>query len=155
MALRLIDAERFLRVLGEELRAARKRHGLIRRDIIPQLDRPVSEPTLGTYELGTRDAPITRIVEFCMAMGESPVEVIRRAWEQTRIAGFNLDLAAVAQLRDADLAPLVAWAVVHLKARDGRRIVYLSRAAIAPLAVLCKLEWLDLVHRLPRSKPAE
>jgi transcriptional regulator with XRE-family HTH domain len=154
-----VDEAVFRRVLGDELRAARKRRGLSRKDMIPHLNRQVSLQTLATYEQGTRAMPITRFVEICLVLDVSPVEILRRTWERVidephRASGWDVDLAAAAQLGDADLAPLAAWAAVRLHIHGQPTITRLNRAAITHLATLCRLEWWVLVSRLPQPKPA-
>jgi hypothetical protein len=155
MAARPIDEAVFLRLLGDELRAARKRRGLIRRDLVLKLDHELSLQTLATYELGTRAAPVTRFVEVCMALGEQPAEILRRAWERMvddpdTATGWDVDLAAAAQVGDTDLAPLAAWSVLRLRDPGQPKIARLDRSAIKPLAALCGLEWWELARRLPR-----
>src|SRR6266545_3357565 len=114
-----IDAAMLRRVLGDELRAARKRLGLSRKDVLPRLDRAVFLKTLATYELGTRAIPVTRFVEICLVLGVSPMDIFRRTWERAvddrdTSSGWDVDLVAAAQLPDAQLAPLAAWATVRL-----------------------------------------
>lgn len=155
-----VDEAVFRRVLGDELRAARKRRGLYRKDMLPELDHEVSLQTLATYELGTRAMPVTRFVEICMVLDVSPVEILQRTWERViddpnTASGWDVDLAAAARLGDADLAPLAAWAAVRLRTDGQPMIIRLDRAAITHLATLCRLSWWVLVSRLPRPKPAQ
>lgn len=150
-----IDAAVLQRVLGDELRAARTARGLSRKDVLSQLDRTVSVKALATYELGTRAMPVTRLVEICLVLDVSPMEIFRRTWERTvddrdTASGWDVDLTAAAQLPDTELAPLAAWASVRLHGYGQRKTFRLSRTAIKPLAALCGLEWWDLARRLPR-----
>jgi hypothetical protein len=153
---RRIDEAVFLRLLGDELRKARKRRGLIRRDLAPQLQPEVSTQTIATYELGTRAAPGTRFVEVCMLLGEKPADLLRRTWERMiddpdTATGWDIDLAAAARLHDADLTPLAAWAAVRLAYNPLQpTTTRLSPAAITHLATLCGLDWRVLAARLPR-----
>jgi hypothetical protein len=151
----LIDDARFGRVLGDELRAARLARGLVRREVAPRLNPPVSLNTLATYELGTRHLPVTRFVEICLLLDVLPMDLLRRACERVSAdltTGWQVDLAAAAKLRDPALAPLAAWAAVRL-GHGQRRVARLDRAAIVPLATLCGLEWHVLVARLPHVPP--
>jgi transcriptional regulator with XRE-family HTH domain len=149
-----LDGDAFRRVLGDELRAARKERGLIRKDVAPHLDHDMSLQTLATYELGTRNMPVVRFVEICRELGVSPVEILRRAYERVfpeTAVTWTVDLTDAARLEDPELAPLCNWAASRLRflPLGARRTVRLDRAAVEPLAALCGLEPCELIRRLP------
>ncbi|MGH3950246.1 MAG: helix-turn-helix domain-containing protein, partial [Pseudonocardiaceae bacterium] len=79
------DVETYQRVLGDELRKARKRRGWTRKELNNNLQSDISLQTLATYELGTRQCSVVRLAEICTAMGEQPQEVLARV--HTRVFG--------------------------------------------------------------------
>ena len=56
------------RVLGDEIRQARKACGWTRKQLQAYLPTRISVQTLATYELGTRQCSVARLVELCDAM---------------------------------------------------------------------------------------
>lgn len=150
-----IDADEYQRVLGEELRKLRRRKGWTRKQLGERLDIDISLQTLATYELGTRQCSVVRLVELCVAMEEAPHELLARvhgrimASEPGRV---KLNLTRVIAGGEAELEPLRRWAQDRLgQAGDpSAREVQLDRAAIEWLARLCGLPSSDLLARLRR-----
>src|SRR5256714_9428176 len=70
-----IDSDLYQRVLGEELRKLRRRRGWTRKELNQHLQSDISLQTLATYELGTRQCSVVRLVELCMAMDERPQDL--------------------------------------------------------------------------------
>lgn len=149
----LFDGNEFRRALGDEMRKGRKKRGLIRREIPPLLCREVSEQTVATYELGTRHVSVVNFVDYCLAVDESPMDVLRNAYarviDPSERDGWDVDLAAAARLYGTQLEPLAAWATTRMASPEHPRVAHLDRAAIMPLATLCGIGWADLVRRLP------
>lgn len=149
------DPATFGRVLGDEMRKARKRCDLFRREVPPRMSRQVSEQTVATYELGTRHVSVVNFVDYCLAVDTSPVEVLRdtyrRVVDRSQPDGWDVDITVAARLHDPELAPLACWARSCLANPDHPRMVHLSRAAVQSLAALCGLDWFRLVGRLPAA----
>src|SRR6266540_6279974 len=96
------------RLVGEELRAARNRHNWTRRDMIGYLSTPISEPTLGTYEQGSRSLSVVRLVELCWVLEVSAPDLLARSIH--RATGIHVDLRTLARTLHSDLSPLRRWA---------------------------------------------
>src|SRR3981081_3049844 len=58
----LIDAETYQRILGDELRKLRRQRGWTRKELNQHLQSEISLQTLATYELGTRQCSVVRLV---------------------------------------------------------------------------------------------
>lgn len=114
MTLDQFDSATFGRVLGDEMRKARKRCALFRREVPPRMCRDVSEQTVATYELGTRHVSVVSFVDYCLAMDASPMEILRDTYQRviarSERDGWEVDLTAAARLDDLSLAPLASWA---------------------------------------------
>ena len=94
-----IDTAAYQRVLGDELRSLRKQRGWTRKELNRRLQSDISLQTLATYELGTRQCSVVRLVEICVALGVPAHEVLARVHE--RVFGdapaghLSVDLATV------------------------------------------------------------
>lgn len=146
-------ADRFLRVLGDELRQTRKSHGWTRRDLLARLDQDISLQTLASYELGTRQCTVVRLWELTEALERSAQEVWLRVLERIgacEISGLTIDLRVAAKTTMTKLGPLAAWARVRLRTTPEERlpVVTLDRAALELLADVCGTDIDDLVRRL-------
>jgi transcriptional regulator with XRE-family HTH domain len=148
----------FRRTLGAELRQARKRCGLVRRELLEEHAAvlTVSEPTLGTYEQGTRSTSVDRFVDLCEALDVWAPDLLARAILQAH--RFPLDLRLAAHADNLALAPMRRWAECRWRTiQPGRStIVLLDQAAIRTLAELCGMSVKDLATALLpfRAQPA-
>jgi transcriptional regulator with XRE-family HTH domain len=155
-----IDATVYQRVLGDELRKARKQRGWTRKELNDRLQTEISLQTLATYELGTRQCTVVRLVELCMALDEQPHELISRVQDRvfagTPVGRAHVDLRRVVRDSRPELTPLRRWAAGRLAAHVGPEppIVHLDIAALERLAELCGLDTADLIAKLrPVSVP--
>jgi transcriptional regulator with XRE-family HTH domain len=142
---------RYHRVLGEELRRLRERRDWTRRDLKERLHNDVSLQTIATYELGTRQCTVSRLVEICMALGEAPHELLSRVHRKVftgdaEVTGIRVDLQAVLDDGAPALEPLRRWARLRLPGAA----VALDRPALGSLAQLCGLPVEDLAAHLHR-----
>ena len=156
-----IDAAVYQRVLGDELRKARKQRGWTRKELNNRLQTEISLQTLATYELGTRQCTIVRFVELCMALEELPHEVMSRVHDRvfagTPAGRVHVDLRSVVRDTRSELSPLRRWAAGRLAAHVGPEppVVPLDISALERLAELCQLETVELIGKLrPLSAPA-
>jgi transcriptional regulator with XRE-family HTH domain len=152
------EEHRFLRFLGDELRAARKRGGWTRRDVIDRLGYALSMQTMSTYERGTRACSVVRLWQLGVALDEPAGVLLARAAqrmiERDRV-GVEIDLRAAAKVPDHGwLSSLRAWARVRLRnAVDGAaRTTFLDEAALETLAPVCGLTVDGLLTRLHRAR---
>lgn len=151
----LIDGDAYQRALGDELRKLRKRRGWTRRDLNERLQSEISLQTLATYELGTRQCSVVRLVELCLAMDELPQNLLARV--HRRVFGddpgqVRVNLTLVAGDDSPDLGPLRRWARGMLEQTSARE-VQLDQAALERMAELCGVNTQELVARL-RGLPA-
>ena len=148
-----LDAATYQRVLGDEIRRLRKLRGWTRKELNERLQSDISLQTLATYELGTRQCSVTRLVEICLALDELPHELLARVHERvftdTPVGRIRLDLRKVVRDRQPELLSLRRWASGRLAADPGHGYeVHLDIAALERMAELCNLETVDLITRL-------
>lgn len=150
---------RYHRLLGTELRRMRERLNWTRRDLKQRLRDDLSLQTIATYELGTRQCSVTRFVEICLALDETPHDVLARVHKQVFAdqadaegsAGVRVDLRAVAEDDDPVLAPLRRWAAARWgQTAGGAATAMLDRTALTSLAQLCAIPADDMATRLAR-----
>lgn len=146
----LIDAEAYQRALGEELRKLRKKRGWTRKELNQRLQSDISLQTLATYELGTRQCSVVRLVELCLALGELPQDLLARvhrrvfAEEPGRV---RLNLPKIVADDQPELLPLRRWARDRLDQANLPE-VQLELSAVERMAELCGLAPQDLLGRL-------
>jgi transcriptional regulator with XRE-family HTH domain len=146
----------YQRLLGDELRAARRALGWTRRDLQRQLGGEVSLQTLATYELGSRACTVRRLVELCMAMGQPPHELLgrahRRACGEVASGSVTVPLASLATDPEPDdtpeLTPLRRWARGRLAAARAPERITLDPPALEQLSVLCRVDTAIVAARL-------
>ncbi|KAA9161364.1 helix-turn-helix domain-containing protein [Amycolatopsis acidicola] len=147
----LIDSDVYQRVLGEELRKLRRRRGWTRKELNQHLQSDISLQTLATYELGTRQCSVVRLVELCLAMDELPQDLLARVHRRVftdEPGKVRLDLARIVADRQHELLPLRRWADGRMRQATGTTEVQLDRPALERMAELCGLEVADLLTRL-------
>ncbi|MFD1151896.1 helix-turn-helix domain-containing protein [Saccharothrix hoggarensis] len=149
-----IDTATYQRVLGDELRSLRKQRGWTRKELNRRLQSEISLQTLATYELGTRQCSVVRLVEICVALGVPAHQVLARVHE--RVFGdaptghLSVDLAAVVADGRPQLQPLRRWAqgrLAHLVPGQAAE-VHLDLPALEYMAQLCQLSTVDLIRTL-------
>jgi transcriptional regulator with XRE-family HTH domain len=157
-----LDTATYQRVLGDELRRLRKQRGWTRRDLNRRLQSDISLQTLATYELGTRQCSVVRLVEICLALGEVPHDLIarvhQRVFSDSPVGRIRLDLRKVVRDTQTELLPLRRWAKGKLAETNGQQPaeVSLDISALERMAELCGLETVELIARLRTvTGPAE
>jgi transcriptional regulator with XRE-family HTH domain len=151
-----IDNAEYQRVLGEELRKLRKNRGWTRKELNQHLTSQISLQTLATYELGTRQCSVVRLVELCLAMDELPQDLLAKVHKRlfTEKPGhIRLDLVQMSGDARPELGPLRRWAKGRLatSSENGGEI-YLDPAAIEHMAELCGLSATELKLRLQAAE---
>lgn len=150
----LLDTVTYQRVLGEELRRLRKQRGWTRRDLNRRLQSDISLQTLATYELGTRQCSVVRLVELCLALGEVPHDLLarvhQRVFSDSPVGRIRVDLRQVVRDTQPELLPLRRWAKGKLAEVNGQHPaeVSLDISALERMAELCNLETVELIARL-------
>ncbi|WP_199442485.1 helix-turn-helix domain-containing protein [Umezawaea beigongshangensis] len=147
-----IDTAAYQRVLGDELRNLRKQRGWTRKELNSRLQSDISLQTLATYELGTRQCSVVRLVEICHALEVPAHQVLARVHE--RVFGdapaghLTLSLTLVAKDTRPHLTPLRRWAQGRLQqlTPGASTDVHLDASAVEYMAQLCQLSAADLVR---------
>lgn len=144
------DADAYQRVLGEELRKLREKKGWTRKDLGRRLRSDISLQTLATYELGTRQCSVVRLVELCLALDELPQNLLATVHRRVFSGDpgqVRVNLAHVIADEAPELLPLRRWArgrLEHTQSVDVR----LDPPALERMAELCGMRASDLVTRL-------
>ncbi len=151
----LIDAEEYQRILGDELRKLRRSRGWTRKELNQHLQSEISLQTLATYELGTRQCSVVRLVELCVAMDELPQDLLAKVHRRVFLdepGRVRVDLRKVVADAPADLMPLRRWAEDRLRqsGEHGGGEVALDLPALERMAELCRLPTVELIARLRR-----
>jgi len=146
-----IDTELYQRVLGEELRTLRRRRGWTRKELNQHLQSDISLQTLATYELGTRQCSVVRLVELCLAMDEQPAELLARVHQRVftdEPGKVRLDLASIIADSQPELQPLRRWVADRLRHPGTQREVQLDPPALEWMAELCGISPGELIAKL-------
>ncbi|SDX65032.1 Helix-turn-helix domain-containing protein [Amycolatopsis xylanica] len=152
----LIDAETYQRVLGDELRKLRRQRGWTRKELNQRLQSDISLQTLATYELGTRQCSVVRLVELCVAMDELPQDLLAKVHRRVftdEPGRVRVDLRKVIADAQPELGPLRRWAedrLGHAETGPAPAEVHFDLAALERMAELCGLSTVDLISRLRR-----
>jgi transcriptional regulator with XRE-family HTH domain len=140
----------YQRVLGDEIRRLRKKRGWTRKDLNDRLRSQITVQTLATYELGTRQCSVLRLVEICLALVEYPHELLARVhgrvFVDARIGLIRIDLRTLVCDNQPELSPLRRWARGQLEKNEAQAC--LTVVALERMAELCDLDIPDLVERL-------
>jgi transcriptional regulator with XRE-family HTH domain len=153
-----LDTAAYWRVLGDELRHARKMRGWTRRNLSERLPSGISVQTLATYELSTRQCSVVRFVEICLALEILPHELLaqvhQRVCGEAPVGRIGIDLREVVRDDQAPLRPLRSWAKGKLTEYRGHQTpeVTLDIAALERMAELCGIETVELIARLRRIR---
>jgi transcriptional regulator with XRE-family HTH domain len=150
----LIDAEDYQRILGDELRKLRRKRGWTRKELNQHLQSEISLQTLATYELGTRQCSVVRLVELCVAMDELPQDLLAKVHRRVFVdepGRVRVDLRKVIVDDQPELGSLRRWAAGRLHDNgDGNHEVQLDLPALERMAELCGIPTADLIARLRR-----
>jgi transcriptional regulator with XRE-family HTH domain len=156
-----LDTANYQRILGDELRRLRKQRGWTRRDLNRRLQSDISLQTLATYELGTRQCSVVRLVEICLALDEVPHDLLsrvhQRMFTESAVGAIRMDLKQIARDDQPELMSLRRWAKGRLAEHNGSgpAEVNLDISALERMAELCGIETVELIERLRKiSGPA-
>ncbi len=149
-------ADRFLWVLGDELRTVRESWGWSRGDLRARLGFDLSLGTIGGWERGKRQCSALRVWQLCEGMEISIADllarVVARMTDQERGA-VTIDLVATIGSRAPGLVPLQAWARAQRDTdpTESRRTALLGVAAQEQMALLCEVPVVEFTARLRRA----
>lgn len=134
-----------IKALGNEIRRLRESAKLSREQMIAQMGSDIHPQTLATYEQGTRQCTMQRLVEICRALHASAPDVLwmalRRAEIDLSMIDIQVDLNAVIRDKRGETAALRGWARKRLKALPaGDGVATIGQSAIPELAILLDYE---------------
>jgi transcriptional regulator with XRE-family HTH domain len=143
----------FACVLGDELRRARNERGWTRRELMRHLASDISIQTVATYEAGSRQCSVVRLVELCDAMGVHAHDLLARVHERAEADASDrlvLDLNRIVRNCPPELMPLRRWAQQRLAQcdRGQAHAVPVDLVALESMAQLCGVTTVDLIRRL-------
>lgn len=143
----------FACVLGDELRRARNERGWTRRELMRHLESDISIQTVATYEAGSRQCSVARLVELCDAMGVHAHDLLARVHERAEADASDrlvLDLNRIVRDCPTELMPLRRWAQQRLAQADRGQAhaVPVDLVALESMAQLCGVATVDLIRRL-------
>lgn len=146
------------KALGEELRRVRDTVGLTRAEVVERATADIHARTYATYEHGTRQCTVARLVDICAALGVGAPEVLELALQRARLhlqtIGLQVDLHAVLRDTSAELKGLRSWAHNRLAANlDSPGIARLTVPALQELAVCVGISRTELVRQLITFTP--
>lgn len=132
-------------VLGQELRRTREGRGWSRGQLVARLPSGIGDRTLLSYEHGTRQLTVLRLLEICQVLEVSAADVLAHALQRARIHLENLvlriDLRLLVEHRNEQFRPMVQWARNKLnKHPDGI-------AEILPSALVELADFIGCSHR--------
>jgi transcriptional regulator with XRE-family HTH domain len=133
----------FARVLGQEIRRAREARGWTRAELVEQMPSGIGDRTLLSYEHGTRQLTVQRLIEVCTALGVAAVELLDQALRKARdLRTFSLlvDLRAVIEDQQARFEPIRVWAKNRLQDSPNATVL------LAPGTILELAAATDITH---------
>lgn len=137
--------------LGKRLKRAREARGWARAAVIARLPTPVVNRSLEAYESGDRRLLVSRYVELCAALNESPGEMLDAAVKETRnfsLVSMKVDLVAISRDREAGHSQLCEWAKNHLKKSPDEKVIVLMPVVVETLATMLGCTSRELVKYL-------
>lgn len=153
-----ITARAITRAVGEEIERARKERGWSRTQLVARMPSGICDRTLLSYEDGTRNLTILRLVELCQALNTSVAGLMTMAFQRARIYLENLallvDLPALLDDETARFRPIHQWARNKLR-RQGSRVAEVQPSAVDELSDFVGCDRQDLAHHLAQFIPDE
>jgi transcriptional regulator with XRE-family HTH domain len=139
-----------------ELRAQRRwTRELVCRRLADMTGQQITGQAYRTYEMATREIPVSRLIGLCIAFGVTPLEVWTKVDEylRPRDGALIVSLRRVATLTREDIDPARAWARTQLQ--DGKTTAALSTDALTSLAGLCRIDTVELIGALRDASTAD
>lgn len=145
------------RAIGEELRRTREARGWSRGYLVSLLPSGIGERTLLSYEHGTRQLTVLRLLELCRGLGTvSAPALLARALQRARLMladlALQVDLRALLNDKSDKFRPLEQWARNKLnKCPEG--VVELLPSSVEELADFVGYTHLELAGYLAQFIP--
>jgi transcriptional regulator with XRE-family HTH domain len=153
VATRLREAREFDQSVGETLRDARLRLGLSRQEVAGRASGRLTSTAIGGYERGERAITLDRFVEFALAIGVPPEELLGDALERADPAErheITIDLTRLEQAGASVRQPVAEFAHgVRVHRRDYlTQTVTLRSGDLAAMARRAGTDPKELIRRL-------
>lgn len=127
------------KALGEELRRVREAAGWSRAQLVARLPSGIGERTLLSYEHGTRQVSVSRLVEICEGLGVSAPRLLSYALQRARTQLMSLplqiDLYQLMEDESPKFRSMSQWARNRLKETPSG-IAELAPSVVRELATL-------------------
>jgi transcriptional regulator with XRE-family HTH domain len=151
------DARKFIsQAIGCELRRTREQYGWSRAQFVALLPSGIGERTLLSYERGTRELSVMRLLELCTSLNAEPTTVLRYALQRAGALLDNLalhvDLRALLNDRNPNFYSMHQWARNKLS-RNPDGTTELSAIAVVELADFIGCTRDELASYLARFVP--
>jgi transcriptional regulator with XRE-family HTH domain len=157
---RLMDVrdEVMARALGEELRRAREAVGWTREELVDRMISEIQPRTLASYEHGSRQCTVVRLVDVCRALRVPAPELLGIALQRAEVDLDNVclqvDLPALVRDGREELAPLRTWAKRRLDNDPGSRVAVLKWDVVQEMAIFFDYTRSQLVRYLMIFTPS-
>jgi transcriptional regulator with XRE-family HTH domain len=146
------------RAIGEELRRTREARGWSRDQLVKRLPSGIGDRTILSYEHGTRQFTVLRLIELGRALGVDGPTLLRRGLQRARIyvetMTLHVDLREL--LRDSKSSstfrPMAQWAQNALNENPGG-VMDVEPAVVRNLALFVGCLRGDLAKYLARFTP--
>jgi transcriptional regulator with XRE-family HTH domain len=153
-----ISDEVVYRAVGEDLRRAREKAGLTRAELVKRLPSTIKVQTLGSYERGTRQCAIPRLVELCHALRVTVPDLLELALQRAQIdpqaISLRIDLPAITRDERCELQPIRRWAEARLADDPHETVARLDPVTVREMATIFGYTRTELVTYLAAFTPA-
>ncbi len=127
------------RALGEELRRVREARGWSRAQFVKGLPSQIGDRTLLSYEHGSRQMTVLRLLELTEGLGVPASAVVAQAMQRARLYLQNLvlrvDLRQLLQDNNMHYRPLSTWARNRLNKAPGG-VIEVTPSGVRELAAV-------------------
>lgn len=146
------------RAVGQELRRVRENLGWSRGDLVSRLPSGIGDRTLLSYEHGTRQLTVVRLIEIGRVVNIDGPTLLRRGLQRARVhvekLTLTVDLKALVKDHSETYRPMVQWARNALNEHpDG--VAHLEPGEVRHLALFAGCPKKDLANYLARFLPQD
>lgn len=149
-------AKAIARAIGEELRYRREAQGMSRGRLVERLPSGICERTLLSYEHGTRQISVVRLVELSEILQVGAPIVLGQALQRAQVTLQNLplrvDLHQLLETANASMQPLRQWAKNRMRDSENG-VVEVLPPGVRELAASVGFPHSDMAVHLARFIP--
>jgi transcriptional regulator with XRE-family HTH domain len=144
------------RAIGEELRYTREVRDLSRRQLVQKLPSAIGDRTLLSYEHGTRNLTVVRLIELCRPLRVAAPTLLTYSLQRAQIylcqLTLRVDLRRMLNDTDERFRSMSQWARNKLNKNPGG-IVEVAPAAVQELAEFIGCTHRELARHMTRFTP--